>query len=91
MQGMALVDSTTFVPPFVGFERLTHMVLREYLCRVIAPTLVEEREKRAREKAKAPCNPKALAAAKSGEPRASNAMDGEVCGPHYHWPNGTES
>jgi len=52
MQGVALVDSTRFVPVFVWFERLTHLVLREYLLRVIAPDLAENRAKRASEKAK---------------------------------------
>jgi hypothetical protein len=52
MQGMTLTGSTRFVPPFVWFERLTHFVLREYLLRVIAPELAQDRARRAREKAK---------------------------------------
>jgi hypothetical protein len=36
MESIAQVDSSSFVPAFVWFERLTHLVLREYLYRVIA-------------------------------------------------------
>ena len=36
MKGLLLYDSTRFVPVFSWFERLTHLVLREYLLRVIA-------------------------------------------------------
>ena len=52
MEGMALVNSTRFVPVFVWFERLTHLVLREYLFRVIAPELAEDRARQIREKIK---------------------------------------
>jgi hypothetical protein len=47
---LALAGSTEFVPPFIWFERLTHFVLREYLFRVIAPTLAQDRASRAKEK-----------------------------------------
>jgi hypothetical protein len=47
---LALVGSTEFVPPFIWFERLTHFVLCEYLFRVIAPTLAQDRASRAKEK-----------------------------------------
>jgi len=43
MQAMALIGSTKFVPPFVWFERLTHLVLREYLLRVIPRNIAERR------------------------------------------------
>jgi len=44
LEALALVGSSTrFVPPFVWFERLTHLVLREYLVRVIAPGRAEDR------------------------------------------------
>jgi len=36
MEAASLIGSTRFVPVFVWFERLTHLVLREYLLRVIA-------------------------------------------------------
>ena len=48
---MALGSSTGYVPAFIWFERLTHFVLREYLFRVIAPKLAEDRAGRAKEKA----------------------------------------
>jgi hypothetical protein len=37
MQSLALSGSAPFVPVFVWFERLTQLVLREYVYRVIAP------------------------------------------------------
>jgi hypothetical protein len=39
MEIMAQANSSSFVPAFVWFERLTHLVLREYLYRVIAPEM----------------------------------------------------
>jgi hypothetical protein len=36
VHGLALSGSHRFVPAFPWFERLTHLVLREYLLRVIA-------------------------------------------------------
>ena len=50
MQAMALTSPKSFVPVFVWFERLTHLVLREYLFRVIAPELAKDRAKLAKEK-----------------------------------------
>jgi hypothetical protein len=54
LERFALVGlgSTRFVPPFIWFERLTHFVLREYLFRVIAPTLAQDLAIRAQEKAR---------------------------------------
>jgi hypothetical protein len=46
MHAMALAKSTRFVPIFPWFERLTHLVLREYLFRVVAPEVADERAKR---------------------------------------------
>jgi hypothetical protein len=51
MQGVALIASSSFVPPFVWLERLTHLVLREYLLRQVAPDLAKKREQKAKEKA----------------------------------------
>jgi hypothetical protein len=42
MEMMAQASSSSFVPAFVWFERLTHLVLREYLYRVIAPEMAQK-------------------------------------------------
>ena len=43
IEGLALKEFTKFVPVFVWFERLTHLVLVEYLLQVIAPELAADR------------------------------------------------
>ena len=48
---MNIEGSSNFVPPFIWFERLAHSVLCEYLFRVIAPEIAEDRARQAIEKA----------------------------------------
>ena len=50
IEGLALRDSPKFVPVFPWFERLTHLVIMEYLLRVIAPTLAAQRARLLAEK-----------------------------------------
>ncbi len=46
MQALELAQARKFVPPFTWFERLTHLVILEFLTKVIAPALDTERQNR---------------------------------------------
>jgi len=46
LQSVSLDNEKPFVPVFPWFERLTNFALREYLIRVIAPSLNDKRQKR---------------------------------------------
>jgi hypothetical protein len=50
MEMLELIGKDKYLPSFSWFERVTHMVLREYLRRAFAPDLVEVRKEKLEEK-----------------------------------------
>lgn len=47
---LALQGKERYLPPFAWFERLTHLVIKEYMRRSFAPELVEQKEERLAER-----------------------------------------